>query len=342
MTLPPYFRWTDEESAILAEHYYSKGAAILNRTLLPNRSIAQISSRANYLGLSFDKELIGYHARNTEDLSHLIAVREPFHAYMLGFLWADGTVNKRSFCVALKIIQPDWLDIADRWLSTARSWRVQYHSDGHPNHQPQITVAINSQSYHAFLVQCGYLFKSGDSACDILKVVPENFHHYWWRGYFDGDGGFTAHKKTRRVTITACYDQDWSFAERLTVQHGISYSISRQSNDKRSLSNLAISDEANLRRFMEYIYQGESFGLRRKREAYDTYLEYKRTIRPQKTSHYRGVCKDRRSGGWMMQIYKGRYYRARFATETEAALAYDAKAVELFGNKAVLNFPLSS
>lgn len=340
MSTKPYSPWTEEESIILNSHYRSKGAAVLSRTLLSGRTPAQISSRAHYLGLSFDKTLIGHHARNNEDLSELISVSKPFHAYMLGFLWADGTVNKRCFAVRLKIVDSDWRDISEDWLATANSWKVYISHDGNPNHQKQALVSINHQQYHAFLVQNGYLFKSGESANEIVELVPKQFRHYWWRGYFDGDGGFTSHENTRRVTITAPYDQDWSFAEHLTTQHQISYSIRRHADQSHSSSNLVISDEANLRRFMEYIYQGEQFGLKRKKAAYDSYLLYKQNVRSGKTSSYRGVCIDRRSGNWMMQIYKGKHYRHRFKTELEAAQAYDAKAIELFGNKAILNFPI--
>lgn len=58
-------------------------------------------------------------------------------------------------------------------------------------------------------------------------------------------------------------------------------------------------------------------------------------------SRYRGAYKAHNSQYWSAGIcYRGqRIYIGSFATEDEAARAYDRKAVELFGEFAVLNFP---
>lgn len=57
------------------------------------------------------------------------------------------------------------------------------------------------------------------------------------------------------------------------------------------------------------------------------------------TSKYRGVNKKRNS--FVAQICKNqnRIYIGSFKVEEDAAKAYDKKALELFGDKAILNFP---
>lgn len=59
------------------------------------------------------------------------------------------------------------------------------------------------------------------------------------------------------------------------------------------------------------------------------------------TSGYKGVTWDAESGNWAAQTrVKGRSVKiGRFSDPLEAALAYDAKAKELFGDFAHLNFP---
>ncbi len=59
------------------------------------------------------------------------------------------------------------------------------------------------------------------------------------------------------------------------------------------------------------------------------------------TSKYKGVCYDRKLNKWLSQIiWRGeRTYLGRFKDETEAAIAYDRKAEQLFGEFAYLNFP---
>lgn len=59
------------------------------------------------------------------------------------------------------------------------------------------------------------------------------------------------------------------------------------------------------------------------------------------SSQYKGVYYDKRAGRWKAQIgFNGkRIPIGRYAFEEDAARAYDAKAAELFGEFARLNFP---
>ena len=57
------------------------------------------------------------------------------------------------------------------------------------------------------------------------------------------------------------------------------------------------------------------------------------------SSRFKGVCWEKRRGKWKAQIQKNKksIFIGRFLTEEEAALAYNNKASELFGNFAFLN-----
>ena len=63
--------------------------------------------------------------------------------------------------------------------------------------------------------------------------------------------------------------------------------------------------------------------------------------RKPKTSHFKGVCWHKSTQKWLAQIgidWK-RLHLGIFDSEEDAAKAYDAKAIELFGEFALLNFP---
>ncbi len=68
----------------------------------------------------------------------------------------------------------------------------------------------------------------------------------------------------------------------------------------------------------------------------------KRIHRGKKASKYKGVylCPRLKKPKWTARIYiEGRHYTFNgFATETEAAIAYDEAAIRLFGEFARLNF----
>jgi len=59
------------------------------------------------------------------------------------------------------------------------------------------------------------------------------------------------------------------------------------------------------------------------------------------TSQYKGVCRHKATQKWQSQITLNRVpvYIGRFATELDAAHAYDASARKHFGEFACLNFP---
>ncbi len=63
--------------------------------------------------------------------------------------------------------------------------------------------------------------------------------------------------------------------------------------------------------------------------------------RRNRSSKYKGVFWDKVNKKWSTNIRKGdkRIYLGGFDDEIEAALAYDRKAAELFGEFAYLNFP---
>ena len=63
-----------------------------------------------------------------------------------------------------------------------------------------------------------------------------------------------------------------------------------------------------------------------------------------RSSKYKGVCKRKDRRGWdaYIQVNYEQIHLGTFDSEEEAAKAYDAKAVEFYGEYARINFPLGS
>lgn len=328
--------WTEEEYQILKEHYPQLSAVGVAKLL--GRPVSSVHTKAWKLGIKTDKNGPNYRHQNREDLSHIFRLDDPFVVYFLGFLWADGTISKKTSNVRLKIVKPDFDKIKDRVMMIAKSWRFREENDGNPNHKTQSVLEINHKGLHAFLKSNDYDIKSGASPDKILTIIPEVLRHYWWRGYFDGDGCMVFDGATVRASIASCRKQDWNFAEVLSSQFGIPFRLALRDNYRgASGSSIHFEGEVAVTKFMNYILQGEPFGLSRKYDVYHGYVEHKKTVRPNKTSQYRGVCLSK--GKWLMQIYKGKHTMKVCETELEAAQEYDRLAKILFGDKAYLNFP---
>lgn len=71
----------------------------------------------------------------------------------------------------------------------------------------------------------------------------------------------------------------------------------------------------------------------------DPIIEIKPKLRSDNISGYRGVSWNSRRNKWQAQVNKGgkRFYSCYFDCKNEAALMYNEKAVEAFGEKAKLN-----
>lgn len=111
-------------------------------------------------------------------------------AYALGFLWADGHVSLRGR-VSLGIVSADANDIINTFDKTGR-WHKYFYQQKH--WQPQTTIAIQNKALATILINFDYRQKSFINPTKILEVIPEELKHYWYRGYWDGDGNFNLGK----------------------------------------------------------------------------------------------------------------------------------------------------
>lgn len=333
-----YARWTREEEQVLRANYDSRSLKELALQL--GRTPDSTRTRASKLGLGNK-----YRPRNREDLSELIGIQSPLAAYVLGFIWADGYISVDTNGIKVLIAAQDGPEIWALLKRSANSWtccRAKNHAD--ENGERRWSMGISHYEFRQFLLENEYTVKTGASPDKILTLVSDELKHYWWRGYFDGDGCFSLISETRSkvakralITLTSCKEQDWSFAVRLFNDLGIEYKKCYTKTERGYNSSLRLQKHQSIDRFSSYIYSGEQFGLSRKRATYYQYKEYRDQMSAVKTSRFRGVCLLK--GRWTMQIFReNRRIREVYPTEIEAAQAYDRWAIALFGPTATVNF----
>lgn len=259
--------WTADEVAELRQFYPTMGAKrMCNRF---GRSHASVKLKARDLGLSFDKSLPQY---RDLDLSEFDNVTDPKVAYLLGFLWADGHVNEAATISMVSFGKADYEDIKDIFTNPI-SWSV------YEAHGDQRRCVLGSKKLNLWLTNFDYRTKSGTSADKIITHIPEPLRHYWWRGYFDGDGCISLVKGRGKlagsVSISSTFDQDWGFYERLCQQLCVPFRCLRTVGKKMKkdgtpmkYSCVYLSSIQSRRTFLDYIYQGNQFGLSRKHHRY--------------------------------------------------------------------------
>ena len=125
-----------------------------------------------------------------------------------------------------------------------------------------ISFTCNNQYIGKFLEQNDYHIKSGASADKILSKIPKKMQHYWWRGYFDGDGCVQISKQRKQcgqcsISITSCYDQNWSFINLLEAKTNIKFNIRKyiRKDIYSKSSQITTSGRINCLKFAHYIYK---------------------------------------------------------------------------------------
>ncbi len=216
-------------------------------------------------------------------------------SYVLGILWADGSLSKTHNSVSMEISLADFEEI-ETVFDSIGVWS-KYSRPQRKNDSQTKTISFCQKDLYNLFIENDYLIKSGASADKILSKIPENLKHYWWRGYFDGDGCISNLDKGYQIKITSCHHQDWIFVQKQFNDLDIKYfKINRSEytpigNIKlQKYSNIVLSSYPEIFKFLNYIYQNyenDKIGFTRK---YHQFLEYKdRWIKSYKRSAYKNM-----------------------------------------------------
>lgn len=195
----------------------------------------------------------------------------PEMCYVLGLIWADGGVYRRSDIsngtVAIGVKPSDMryfkpiLDKVGRW-SHRRTRKKKYGGNGY--HYLSI-ASIYSVEFVDWLIEMGYVKKSFNSAEKILEAIPDNLRSYWILGLFDGDG--SVGNLSMDAHISSGYSQDWGYIEKVLRKLDIKYHINRYKSAYRGGSDVVVTRTSVLK-FFDLIYCGK-LGLPRKRKDAD-------------------------------------------------------------------------
>lgn len=199
-------------------------------------------------------------------------------AYLLGFLWADGSFGSKKQCsISMEIIKQDMDKIKSVIISTGNwNFRTRQRNDW----QPVTCASINNRKLYNFLLDNDYGIKSTASPDKILSIIPENLKHCFFRGLIDGDGCFYVNEKQYlyQFSITSTINQNWAFFTEklndLNVKYDIKHieRINDKSGNMNSYSCLRVTNKNEILKLGNYIYsdfESNHMGLVRKYEKFN-------------------------------------------------------------------------
>jgi hypothetical protein len=262
-------KWTDEEVNLLIKEY---NRVVDLTKLFPTRSKSSISSKAQSLGLkkmnrgNFELD-VDYFKNWNDDM-----------AYYLGLIAADGNViiDPKVFTLVLHRQDNYMLENIAKALKCER-----------PIHKRKASKC------NQFVVRSGVLVDDlinlGIVPTKSLKLdwlnVPEQYLKHFVRGYIDGDGSVSYHKRKRKtkeelvLEVSILGTENFLNGMCLAINNQIGLNILKTHKPKgfingkefRNISCIKYSCGSAIK-LLEWLYSDSDLYLQRKKEKYLEYL----------------------------------------------------------------------
>lgn len=271
----------NQEEILFLEENYKNGIGFCAKELKRAEKTISKYVRAN-LGYSKSDvlDLMSKNRRFNDDKTKLkyadfLDFSRPEVVYFHGFFWADGCATDKNWAFSFGIAEDDFLNIKENVIDKIGDWSVYKRSREDDGFQNAIIISASHWEIKTFLREHDYHIKSYVGADKILSKIPDHLKHYWWRGYFDGDGCISSYIRPH-VSIASGYDYDWSFANKTFTSLGATgIGVTKTINESGGSSSIVLSSKNDCKLFLDYIYKNrevDNIGLGRKYIRYKHFL----------------------------------------------------------------------
>lgn len=229
-------------------HLYVEGKSTSEIAMLANvsaRYIRMVLSDSNV-----PRRAIGSWKRKYDITENYFKTWSHNMAYILGFIAADGVIQKENQCVSVSQKESYILEDIKKELKTNQPL-YQNKKKG------VYMLNINSKTIKDDLMNI-----HGIRPCKSFNIefpfVPEEYLHHFVRGYFDGDGHVNSHKYFVSF-VGGSYNFMNSFKD---ILENNKFQLSFV--DKEKQYRIYLSGKNNVNKFSQWIYKNKGLHLKRK------------------------------------------------------------------------------
>jgi intein-encoded DNA endonuclease-like protein len=212
-------------------------------------------------------------------------------AYWLGFLFADGCVRKTKsgsqLVLKLSVKDEEHLKLFKDNIESEH--KIGYNQNmtltkkGTPSTSDNCLIRINSNKLINDLINQGCIPRK---TFTINKpIIDEKFYKDFIRGFYDGDGNFFYSEKTKASVVTIVCASE-KFREFLIEVMSKIPNIGKIHENKEKYT-IKIVNIVGIVSFLDYVYKESNIHLKRKKEYYEKYREYRKNI---ESDYKRGLC----------------------------------------------------
>lgn len=249
-------RWTSEELEYLKNNYQDKTYKEIGEYL--GRKEQAIRSKLHFLGLKKDIHHCNYNYFETIDTED--------KAYWLGFIYADGNINKAQNTLTIQLQGRDNGHLVKLNKCIEGNFSVKcFDIIKNDKTYFMCRILVYSTKMSKDLMDKGVVPHKTDKIC--FPDIPNHLIRHFIRGYFDGDGSICERKHKRGPSDLSCSFTcgNMQFLESIRsilFQNNIkSYIVKDNRGEKFSLSLAGLQ---NPDVFLHYIYDGATIYLDRK------------------------------------------------------------------------------
>jgi len=196
-------------------------------------------------------------------------------AYFLGLLYADGGLSSKqgSTTLSLQIEDRDILEKLSMIIYGFVNIHDRYHKDVDRTYSD---ITIYSQKLHGDLIKLGCTpKKSFTIKFPTFDIVPEALVHHFIRGFMDGDGCICITNENRpRVDFTSALPFLEGLVAYLNPRLGLNITRfgERHPDRETNTRNIQIQGFRDTRLLLDFLYDGATLFLNRKKVKYDELL----------------------------------------------------------------------
>lgn len=210
----------------------------------------------------------------TIDENYFEKIDSKIKAYVVGFLYADGSISGKCLTIVLHERDNEILELIKKELNY--SGPIQYKL--HANTNTYRVLSIHSRKICSDLTKIGVIRnKTYDSK--TIPVIDEKYETNLLMGIFDGDGSIYTSKNRKEYTATFCGNiGTLSQIKNMLLKYDISSNEIRYRHDTIFSGMLEIRGYVNLEKLFKLFYENNDNYLIRKNDKFNNFIEMTKTL----------------------------------------------------------------